>query len=282
MSLEQYRKEIHSDKRYAPMSSEKEKRLAGLASKGDLAAQIEFVERNLRLVLDISYKLKNRFRLSEEEQMDVIQEGNTKLSDYLRGFNATFKFSTYCYDGITRDMRNAINKIRQIRIPVHILDLDRKIYAVSQDYFNQHGTYPSNQELASLLEETPEQIKHVQDSLKNTRGFSKDAPIASDSEALFGDFLEGDSGETVTKDTIRKNIKILLVRYMDKLNQRERKIIIERYFHHKDIDETAEQMHISREKARQSEFLALRKMKQYISKDKTAASRREFQEYMRR
>ena len=281
MTFEQYRKEIHSDEKYAPMSPKEEKRLARLASRGDLAAQTEFVERNLRLVLDISYKLKDKYGLSDDEHLDIIQEGNAKLKDYLQGFQPTFRFSTYCYRGLTRDMRNAINKIRQIRIPVHILDLSRKIYTVSQDYFNEHRAYPSNKELASILEETPEQIKHTIDSLNNTRGFSKDAPIAFDSESTFEDMLEGDNGESVTRDAIRKNMKILLVRYMDKLNQTERKIIIEKYFHGLSDDEIGKKYRLTREKVRQKANLSLRKLRISIEEDKVySKSKNNFQNFL--
>jgi RNA polymerase primary sigma factor len=258
-AVKQYLKEIGM---YPLLSAEQELLLAERIARGDGRARQRLIEANLRLVVSIAKRYSNQGL----PLLDLIQEGNiglmraTQKFDYKRGF----RFSTYA----TWWIRQAISRTiaehsRCIHIPVHVVELIYKIKRVARRIYQEQGVEALPEQIATEVGLLPERVVELLNAAEQP--ISLDAPIADDEEYHLADTLE----ENTTPVLVDKSSYILLQEQIDQaltvLNPRERVIIEMRYGlkdgHSLSLDEVSTIFHLTRERIRQIEVKALRKLR---------------------
>jgi len=254
-----YLKEIGT---YPLLSAEEETNLAKQIAEGDEAAKKMLAECNLRLVVSIAKRYVGR-GLSF---LDLIQEGNLGLIRAVDKFDHTkgYKFSTYATWWIRQAITRSISdQSRTIRIPVHMSEIINKTYRVSRTLLQELGREPSEQEIADAMELPVAKVREI---LKiSSDPISLDTPIGEEEDSHLGDFIKDDTimgpeeaaAYTVLQDQIAK--------LLDTLTEREQRVLILR-FGLKDgrtrtLEEVGKEFHVTRERIRQIEAKALRKLR---------------------
>lgn len=245
------------------LTSDEELDVARRMSEGDLAARKKLNEANLRLVVHIAKRYVGRTSL---QFLDLIQEGNIGLMkavekfDYRKGF----RFSTYATWWIRQSITRAMaDQSRTIRIPVHMVETINKLLKATRLLQQDLGREPTVIELAEKLETTPDRIEEIRRISQDTT--SIDSPLGEDGDGVVGDTIADTTIAEPTENAYAIMLKEQLLSVIDSLTPREQKVIRLRYgiddAKPRTLEEVGREFKVTRERIRQIEAKALRKMR---------------------
>lgn len=258
-SIKIYLQEISQ---YSLLSREEEIKLAEAAAQGDQKAKNDLINHNLRLVVHIAKHYMGR----GVSFLDLIQEGNLGLIKAVEKYDVTkgFKFSTYATYWIKQSISCAVmNQARNIRTPVHIIKLINSIKKAKQDFQKRTGKDADDNEIAKILNIDIEKIKEAYSWMNDT--ISLDTIINEDDDTSIDFFIEDKSAAISFLSIDEEDRTIAINNILETLNDREKKIIIQRFGigadRAKTLEEIGKELNLSRERVRQIEEIALKKLR---------------------
>ena len=265
-SVKMYLKEIG---KIELLNADQERDIAQRMADGDEEAKEMLINSNLRLVVSIAKKYMNR-GLS---LLDLIQEGNIGLIKAVDKFDYTkgFKFSTYATWWIRQAITRAIaDQARTIRIPVHMVETINKLTRVQRQLVQDLGREPTTEELAKEMGMEPAKIREIQKISQDP--ISIDKPVGEEEDSHLVDFISNDELAAPEEEVARILLKEDLIKALNSLTERERKVIELRFGLKDGIPMTLEQvgkkLGVTRERIRQIEAKAIRKLSRASSSKK--------------
>lgn len=258
-SIKTYLQEIG---KYSLLSKEQENETAIAAAQGDKQAKENLINHNLRLVVSIAKYYMGRGL----NFLDLIQEGNIGLIKAVNKFDVTkgFKFSTYATYWIKQAISYAImNQTRNIRIPVHIVELISNIKKIEKSFQQEHGRDPKPEEVAVILNIDIEKIKEAYFWMKDTT--SLDIVVGEDEDTTIGSLIEDESILSEFNAIEENDCSVAIRNILNTLDEREKIVIMRRFGintdYAKTLDEIGKELGLSKERIRQIETSALRKLR---------------------
>ena len=244
------------------LTAEEELDLAKRIAEGDQTAAREMTEANLRLVVSIAKRYVGRGM----QLLDLIQEGNLGLLkavekyDYSKGF----KFSTYATWWVRQAITRALaDQARTIRIPVHMVETMNKLTQISRKLQQDLGREPTVEELAEVMRLSPERVNEIRQMCMEP--VSLESPVGEEDDSHLGDFIEDDTGSQPAEAVSQAMLRQQLMEILGTLSPREAKVLRLRYGladgRPSTLEEVGKEFNVTRERVRQIEAKALRKIR---------------------